>query len=59
VAPGGRLIICGCGSPRSGLAAHPVRRILRSYGFEPEGEFAAEAPEGGGPIIEIAVLRSA
>jgi hypothetical protein len=59
VAPGGRLIVCGYGSPRSGLVAHPVRRIVRSYGFESELEFAAEAPEGGGPIIEIAVLRSA
>jgi SAM-dependent methyltransferase len=59
VAPGGRLIICGYGSPRSGLAVHPVRRIVRSLGFEPEHEFEAEAPEGGGPIIEAAVLRAA
>jgi SAM-dependent methyltransferase len=59
VAPGGRLIVCGYGSPRSGLAAHPVRRIVCSYGFESELAFEAEAPEGGGPIIEIAVLRSA
>jgi hypothetical protein len=59
VAPGGRLIVCGYGSPRSGVPAHPVQRIVRSYGFEAELEFEAEAPEGGGPIIEIAVLRSA
>lgn len=58
VAPGGRLIVCGYGSPRSGVAAHPVRRIIRSYGFDPELEFEAQAPEGGGPIIEIAVLHS-
>jgi len=36
-----------------------VRELVRSYGFEPELELEAEAPEGGGPIIEIAVLRSA
>jgi SAM-dependent methyltransferase len=59
VAPGGRLIVCGYGSPRSGVAAHPVRRIVRSRGFQPDLELAAEAPEGGGPIIEIAALRSA
>jgi hypothetical protein len=58
VAPGGRLIVCGYGSPRSGVPAHPVRRIVRAHGFEPELEYEAEAPEGGGPIVEIAVLRS-
>lgn len=45
VAPGGRLIICGYGSPRSRLVVHPVRRIVRSYGFEPELEFEADAPK--------------
>jgi SAM-dependent methyltransferase len=58
VAPGGGLIVCGYGSPRSGLAAYPVQRIVRSLGFTPALEFDAEAPEGGGPIIEVAVLRS-
>jgi hypothetical protein len=58
VARRGRLIICGYGSPRSGLVAHPVGRIVRSYGLEPELEFDAEAPEGGGPILEVAVVRS-
>ena len=59
VAPCGRLIICGYGSPRSGVVAQHVRRILRSYGFEPELELEVEAPEGGGAIIEVAVVRSA
>jgi hypothetical protein len=58
VARRGRLIICGYGSPRSGLVAHTVGRIVRSYGLEPELEFDAEAPEGGGPILEVAVVRS-
>jgi SAM-dependent methyltransferase len=57
VAPRGRLIVCGYGSPRSGLTTHPVRRIVRSYGFAPVLEFEAEAPEGGGLIIEVAALR--
>lgn len=57
VAPGGRLIVCGYGSPRSNVPAHPVRRLVREYGFEPETELEAEAPEGGGPIVELAVLR--
>jgi SAM-dependent methyltransferase len=56
VAPGGRLIVCGYGSPRSGLPTHPVRRIVRSWGHEPELELEREAPEGGGPIVELAVL---
>jgi trans-aconitate methyltransferase len=59
VAPKGRLILCGYGSPRSNVPTHPVRRTARSFGFEPELELEAEAPEGGGPIIEIAVLRNA
>jgi SAM-dependent methyltransferase len=57
VAPGGRLILCGYGSPRSGVRTDPVRAVVRSYGFEPELEREVEAPEGGGPIIELAVLR--
>jgi SAM-dependent methyltransferase len=56
VAPGGRLIVCGYGSPRSGIPTDPVRGILRGWGYEPELEVAAEAPEGGGPIVELAVL---
>jgi hypothetical protein len=57
VSPGGRLVVCGYGSPRSGVATHPVRQLVRRHGFEPDLEYAAEAPEGGGPIVEIAVLR--
>jgi SAM-dependent methyltransferase len=56
--PGGRLIVCGYGSPRSGLAADPVGDELRALGFEPDEERDAEAPEGGGPIIRIACLRA-
>jgi SAM-dependent methyltransferase len=56
VAPGGRLIVCGYGSPRSGVATHPVRRIVREWGYEPDFELAEEAPEGGGAIVELAVL---
>ena len=56
VAPGGRLIVCGYGSPRRGVPAHPVRRIVREWGFEPVFELAEEAPEGGGAILELAVL---
>ena len=56
--PGGRLIVCGYGSPRSGLAADPVGDELRALGFEPEAETDAEAPEGGGPIVRIACLRA-
>jgi SAM-dependent methyltransferase len=59
VAPGGRLIVCGYGSPRRGVAAHPVRRIVREWGCEPIFELAEEAPEGGGAIVELAVLRGA
>jgi len=58
VAPGGRLILYGYGSPRSGQAPHPVRRLARSHGLEPEVELEREAPEGGGPTIELAVLRA-
>jgi len=56
--PGGRLIVCGYGSPRSGLAADLVGDELRVLGFEPEAETAVEAPEGGGPIVRIACLRA-
>jgi hypothetical protein len=48
--------VCGYGSPRSGIATDPVQRILRGWGYEPELEVAAEAPEGGGPIVEFAAL---
>ncbi len=58
VAPGGRLIVCGYGSPRSGQSPHPVRRLVRCHGYKPEVEFERRAPEGGGAIIEIAVLRA-
>jgi SAM-dependent methyltransferase len=56
--PGGRLIVCGYGSPRSGLAADPVADELRALSFEPVEERDAEAPEGGGPIVRIACLRA-
>jgi hypothetical protein len=56
--PSGRLIVCGYGSPRSGLAADPVGDELRALGFQPEEESDAEAPEGGGPIVRIACLRA-
>ena len=58
VAPGGRLILCGYGSPRSGVQPDPVRSIVRSFGLEPELELDVEAPEGGGSIVELAVLRA-
>jgi SAM-dependent methyltransferase len=58
VAPGGRLIVCGYGSPRSGVAAHPVRELVRQHGFEPDLEYSAEAPEGGGAIVVVACLRA-
>ena len=58
VAPGGRLIVCGYGSPRSGVPTHPVRRIVREWGYEPVFELAEEAPEGGGAIVELAVLTA-
>ena len=50
VAPEGRLIVCGYGSPRSNVPTHPVRELVRTYGFAPELELEADAPEGGGPI---------
>ncbi|HEY1368693.1 MAG TPA: bifunctional class I SAM-dependent methyltransferase/GNAT family N-acetyltransferase, partial [Gaiellaceae bacterium] len=59
VAPGGRLVLCGYGSPRSNVPTGPVRSAVRAFGFEPELELEAEAPEGGGPILELAVLRAA
>jgi SAM-dependent methyltransferase len=58
VAAGGRLIVCGYGSPRSGLVADPVGEQLRAYGYEPELELSAEAPEGGGAIVVVACLRA-
>jgi SAM-dependent methyltransferase len=58
VAPDGRLIVCGYGSPRSNLPTHPARRIVRSFGFEPDLEVEVEAPEGGGPIIELTAIRA-
>ena len=58
LAPGGRLIVCSYGSPRSGLATDPVGDQLRSYGFEPELEREVEAPEGGGSIVALACLRA-
>ena len=57
VAPGGRLIVCGYGSPRRGVRTDPVRRVVRSFGYVPDLELVAEAPEGGGAIVEIAVIR--
>jgi hypothetical protein len=59
VTSGGRLILCGYGSPRSGVAPDPVGAKARSHGVEPELELElqAEAPEGGA-IVEIAVLRA-
>jgi SAM-dependent methyltransferase len=57
VLPRGRLIVCGYGSPRSGVPADPVGAILREVGFGPELELTAVAPEGG-PIAEIAALRA-
>jgi hypothetical protein len=50
--------VCGYGSPRSGVPTDPVRAIVRPYGFEPELDREVEAPEGGGPIIELTVLRA-
>jgi SAM-dependent methyltransferase len=57
VSPGGRLMCCGYGSPRAGLPTHPVCRIVRSLGYEPEEELEFEAPEGGGSILDLALLR--
>jgi hypothetical protein len=55
VAPAGRLIVCGYGCPRSGVLPDPVCATVRSWGFEPELEPCAPAPEGG-PIVEVAAL---
>ena len=57
VAPGGRLILCGYGSPRSDVVPDPVCATVRSWGLEPELELCAPAPEGR-PIIELAALRA-
>jgi SAM-dependent methyltransferase len=57
-APGGRLIVCGYGSPRSGVVADSVGPMLRSFDFKPELEYAEEAPEGRGAIVKIACLRA-
>jgi trans-aconitate methyltransferase len=58
VAAGGRLIVCGYGSPRSNVPTHPVRQLVRTYGFEPETEREVEAPEGGGAVVELTVIRA-
>jgi hypothetical protein len=58
VVPAGRLIVCGYGSPRSGVVADSVGPILRSFDFKPELEYAEEAPEGRGAIVKIACLRA-
>jgi SAM-dependent methyltransferase len=57
ITPGGRLILCGYGSPRSGVVPDPVCAKVRAWGFEPELELCAPASEGG-PLIEVAALRS-
>ena len=58
VAPGGRLILCGYGSPRSAVPPDPVHAIVLSYGLEAELALDVVAPEGGGAILELAVLRA-
>jgi SAM-dependent methyltransferase len=55
---GGSVIVCGYGSPRSGIPADPVGATVRNLGFEPEFVRVVEAPEGGGAIIELAVVRA-
>jgi SAM-dependent methyltransferase len=57
VAAGGRLIVCGYGSPRSGVVAERVGESLRALGLEPELELRVEAPEGGGALLELAAVR--
>jgi SAM-dependent methyltransferase len=57
VAPGGRLIVCGYGSPRSNVPTHPVCELVRSFGYEPALELVGIAPEGG-PLVEIAVIEA-
>jgi hypothetical protein len=58
VVPGGRLIVCSYGSPRSGPAVAPVAEQLRSWAHEPELELKQEAPEGGGLVFELVALRA-
>lgn len=58
VAPGGRLIVCSYGSPRSKAATELVGEQLRSWGDEPELELSQGAPEGGGLVLELAALRA-
>ena len=58
VAPDGRLIVCGYGSPRSSVRADPVCDTVRGLGFEPELQLAAVAPEGGGASVELAALSA-
>lgn len=58
VAPGGRLILCSYGSPRSGVATEPIAEKLRSWAHEPEVQLHQEAPEGGGLVLELAALRA-
>jgi hypothetical protein len=56
VVPGGRLILCGCGSPHSAVPVDPVHAIALSYGLEPQLAFDVVAPERGGASLELAVL---
>jgi SAM-dependent methyltransferase len=58
VAPGGRLILCGYGSPRSAVPADPVHAFVLSHDLEPELALGVAAPEGGAAILELAVLRA-
>jgi SAM-dependent methyltransferase len=58
VEPGGSIIVCGYGSPRSSLSADPVATTVRDLGFEPQLANCVVAPEGGGSIIELAVVRA-
>ena len=58
VAPGGRLILCGYGSPRGAVPADPVHAIVLSHGLKTELALGVAAPEGGGAILELAVLRA-
>jgi len=54
--PGGKLIVCSYGSPRSGQATEPVGKSPRSWGYELGLELEQQAPEGGGTILHLAVL---
>jgi hypothetical protein len=40
------------------VAGGPVRRLVRSYGYALEHELEVEAPEGGGSVTEVAVVRA-